>query len=142
MSLSVATTWQVTFDQLQPAARTLLEMLAWLAPDPLPHGLLEHAETEAQVRGASGVTEADVEEALAELRRYSLLSRPDADAPAQCRARASPRATDHPRPAVRRTAADDAGGGAGGGKCLHAHRRLGMSARGPPSNHRVRTWPE
>ena len=34
VSLSVATTWQVTFDQLQPAARTLLEMLAWLAPDP------------------------------------------------------------------------------------------------------------
>lgn len=81
MSLSVATTWQVTFAQLQPATWTLLEMLAWLAPDPLPLGLIEHPETAAQLRRASGVTAADVEEALAELRRYSLLSRPDETQP-------------------------------------------------------------
>ncbi|MBC8115813.1 MAG: ATP-binding protein, partial [Candidatus Saccharimonas sp.] len=77
VSISVATTWQTTFDQLTPAARTLLELFSWLAPDPLPRGLLEHAELQTQLQSASGQPKADVEQARAELRRYSLLSRTD-----------------------------------------------------------------
>ncbi len=73
VSLSVATAWQTTFDQLSPPARSLLEMLAWLAPDPIPEGLLRHAEAERQLRGLAGDPQAEVETALAELRRYSLL---------------------------------------------------------------------
>jgi tetratricopeptide (TPR) repeat protein len=76
-SLSVATTWQTTFDILKPGARALLEMLSWLAPDPIPQGLLAAPETESQLRALSGDPQADVETALAELRRYSLLSRSD-----------------------------------------------------------------
>ncbi|MEK6259418.1 MAG: tetratricopeptide repeat protein, partial [Planctomycetota bacterium] len=77
VSLSVATTWQTTFDQLTPAARTLLEMLSWLAPDPLPRGLLEHAALQTQLQSASGQPDAEVEQARSELRRYSLLGRTD-----------------------------------------------------------------
>ncbi|MBC8117074.1 MAG: tetratricopeptide repeat protein, partial [Candidatus Saccharimonas sp.] len=73
-SLSVATTWLTTFRELTPAARTLLEMLAWLAPDPIPRGLFDHLQLQTELRTASGVPEADVEEALAELRDYSLIS--------------------------------------------------------------------
>jgi hypothetical protein len=38
---SVETTWQTSFDQLSPAAITLLNRLSWLAPDPIPKSLLE-----------------------------------------------------------------------------------------------------
>jgi DNA-binding SARP family transcriptional activator len=33
---TVATTWQLTFDQLTPLARALLNLLAWYAPDTIP----------------------------------------------------------------------------------------------------------
>jgi DNA-binding SARP family transcriptional activator len=33
---TVATTWQLAFDQLTPLARTLLNLLAWYAPDAIP----------------------------------------------------------------------------------------------------------
>jgi DNA-binding SARP family transcriptional activator len=33
---TVATTWQLTFDQLSPAARAVLNLLAWYAPDTIP----------------------------------------------------------------------------------------------------------
>ncbi|MGH3754047.1 MAG: BTAD domain-containing putative transcriptional regulator [Pseudonocardiaceae bacterium] len=33
---TVATTWQLTFDQLTPLARALLSLLAWYAPDTIP----------------------------------------------------------------------------------------------------------
>jgi len=77
VSLSVATTWQTTFDRLTPAARGLLQMLSWLAPDPLPRLLFETPVCEEQLRLVSGDPAADVEAALAELRRYSLLQRPE-----------------------------------------------------------------
>jgi hypothetical protein len=38
---SVATTWQTTFDQLTQSERTLLNILAWFAPEPVPVSLLE-----------------------------------------------------------------------------------------------------
>jgi hypothetical protein len=34
VSLSVATTWQTTFDQLTPSARKLLQVLSWLSSEP------------------------------------------------------------------------------------------------------------
>ncbi len=78
-SLSVATTWLTTFRELTPAARTLLEMLAFLAPDPIPRGLFDHPQLQTELRTASGVPEADVELALAELRQYSLLTHTEDD---------------------------------------------------------------
>lgn len=74
VSLSVATTWQTTVDQLRPGARTLLEMVCWLASDPLPMGLFEHDAMTAAF-DALGAADDDLEESLAELRSYSLLSR-------------------------------------------------------------------
>lgn len=38
---SVAITWQTSFDQLSGKAKNLLNMLAWLAPDPIPKSLLD-----------------------------------------------------------------------------------------------------
>ena len=49
VSLSVATTWLTTFRELPPASQTLLQMLSWLAPDPIPRGLLDHPEMEKQL---------------------------------------------------------------------------------------------
>ena len=39
--MSVAVTWQTSFDGLNERARQLLRMLAWFAPDPIPESLLE-----------------------------------------------------------------------------------------------------
>ena len=95
VSLSIATTWLTTFQQLPPASRRLLEMLSWLAPDPIPHGLMDHPELERQLQLVSGtalaagssderggepaasagpLTEVDIEHALIPLRRDSLLA--------------------------------------------------------------------
>jgi tetratricopeptide (TPR) repeat protein len=68
VSLSIATTWQTTTDQLSPPARELLHLLCWLAPDPLPQTLLDAVEKQGALPG-------DVEEAAAELRGFSLLQR-------------------------------------------------------------------
>ena len=38
--LSVAVTWQTSFDQLTVAGRELLNLLAWFAPEPIPETLL------------------------------------------------------------------------------------------------------
>lgn len=38
--MSVAVTWQTSFDQLNQPARELLYKLAWFAPDPIPENLL------------------------------------------------------------------------------------------------------
>jgi len=38
---SVAITWQTSFDQLSTNAKTLLNRLAWFAPDPIPKTILE-----------------------------------------------------------------------------------------------------
>jgi tetratricopeptide (TPR) repeat protein len=62
--LSVAVTWQTSFDQLSTDARTLLNILAWLAPAPIPITLLDIA--------VPGIETLEVEEALGELARYSL----------------------------------------------------------------------
>ncbi|MBL7733015.1 MAG: tetratricopeptide repeat protein [Chitinophagaceae bacterium] len=61
---SVAITWQTSFDQLSPAATTLLNRLAWLAPDPIPKKLLEVAIPDTEPIDAVAARE--------ELKKYSL----------------------------------------------------------------------
>jgi hypothetical protein len=67
VSLSIATTWQTSMDQLSPDARRLLEMLSWLSPDPLPRTIFQGIEK------AGGLT--DTEPLVIELRSFSLLQR-------------------------------------------------------------------
>ncbi|MGB9006559.1 MAG: DUF4062 domain-containing protein, partial [Candidatus Aminicenantales bacterium] len=55
---SVATTWNTTIDQLSPAARSLLSLLSWLTPDPIPRNLKPEGE---------------LHEALVELSNYSFV---------------------------------------------------------------------
>jgi tetratricopeptide (TPR) repeat protein len=64
---SVAVTWQTSVNQLSAKAKTLLDRLAWLAPDPIPGSLLDVKATEEDTGDWYG--------ALAELAGYSLVSR-------------------------------------------------------------------
>jgi len=64
--MSVAVTWQTSFDSLSEPARELLRILAWFAPDPIPESLLDEAEPTPDAR-----------EALADLEAYSLVTRAD-----------------------------------------------------------------
>jgi len=70
---SMAVTWEATREQLSPAARALLETLAWFAPDPIPEWVLLGEAAQPVV--AEALAGADVALALAELERYSLLRR-------------------------------------------------------------------
>jgi tetratricopeptide (TPR) repeat protein len=75
VSLSVATTWRTTVDDLSVAARGVLRMFSWLAPEGIPLAMVEHDAMTAQLRALAGDDACDTEEALAELRAFSLLSR-------------------------------------------------------------------
>ena len=44
---SVAVTWQTTLDQLAPDQVVLLNVLAWLAPEPIPLAVLSHLSVES-----------------------------------------------------------------------------------------------
>ena len=59
---SVATTWQTTIEELSQSERKLLNILAWLAPEPIPLSLLE----------GNIVDGADARDALAGLASWSL----------------------------------------------------------------------
>jgi len=61
---SVAITWETTFAQLTTPERRLLEVLSWLAPEPIPLFLFEAAPLAEAI--------ADSREALAGLAAYSL----------------------------------------------------------------------
>ena len=65
---AVAETWQASVDQLTPAARDLLQRLAFLAPEPVPESLLD-----VPVPGAT--TADDPHAALDDLTKYSLATR-------------------------------------------------------------------
>jgi tetratricopeptide (TPR) repeat protein len=76
--VSVAVTWQTSFDQLSEPARDLLRLLAWLAPNPIPEFLLE---TEAPGIGEGvPITTQAMRAVLVELKKYSLATR-DSNAP-------------------------------------------------------------
>lgn len=74
--MSVAVTWQTSFDRLSEPARWLLRILAWVAPDPIPEWLLE-AGGGPFVPEKEGGTPADAREALADLEAHSLVTRAD-----------------------------------------------------------------
>jgi len=74
--LSIAVTWDTSFEQLDWAASDLLNLLCWLAPEPVPRALT--AGVKLQVRQQSAANEmpaedGDVEEALAKLAGFSML---------------------------------------------------------------------
>jgi tetratricopeptide (TPR) repeat protein len=78
---SVAVTLKTTMDQLSPDGLRLLNILAWLAPDPIPRALLSDRGGPFAAESAEGIPKeawpAAVERAqaaLAELARFSLAS--------------------------------------------------------------------
>jgi len=87
--LSIVVTWDTSFEQLNWAARDLLNLLCWLAPEPVPRALTVGVRlrkqnaarwliptTTAALRLVIDETpgdEGDVEEALAELAGFSML---------------------------------------------------------------------
>jgi hypothetical protein len=71
---SIAVTWDTSFEQLSRTARYLLNLLCWLAPDPVPRALIACAKLAKQNAGHETPAEdGDVEEALAELASFSML---------------------------------------------------------------------
>ncbi len=67
---SVATTWLTSFEQLAPASQAFLNLLSWLAPDPIPRFLLKPlAEKKLQPDPLTGT---DPYKALGELIHFSL----------------------------------------------------------------------
>lgn len=64
---SVATTWQTSFAQLTDDGRGLLNVLCWLAPDPIPLSMIEKLST------IDDEPPIDIETGIADLAEYSLL---------------------------------------------------------------------
>ncbi len=75
--LSVAITWQTSFDQLTAGGRELLNLLAWFCTDPIPESLLAAGGGPwGDVAPAEGADASpDPHEALADLEAYSLVTR-------------------------------------------------------------------
>src|SRR5262249_5192762 len=70
---SMAVTWETTWSQLAPASRVLLRILSLYAPDPIPEGVLAGDRSRPPAAGALGGAALDL--ALADLDRYSMISR-------------------------------------------------------------------
>ena len=84
---SIAVTWQTTLDELSDDERTLLNVLAWFSPDPLPVSVLSaisaslrSKEEDGNAENAEGAEKSDepwdqdrVESALAVLSDFSLI---------------------------------------------------------------------
>ena len=64
---SVATTWQTSFDRLTQDGRGLLNVLCWLAPDPIPRTMID------KLSSTEDEQPIDVETGVADLAEYSLL---------------------------------------------------------------------
>ncbi|MBL3588709.1 MAG: hypothetical protein JMN24_02815 [gamma proteobacterium endosymbiont of Lamellibrachia anaximandri] len=72
---SLAVTWETSFEQISPAARALLNLFCWFAPDPMPREPIEaafDAETLAPLLNEAEPA-ADLEDLLDELEGLSLL---------------------------------------------------------------------
>jgi tetratricopeptide (TPR) repeat protein len=63
---SVATTWQTSIDELGPDGRQLLNILCWLAADPIPRDMIDKLSKQPDEPAI------DVEAALADITTYSL----------------------------------------------------------------------
>ncbi len=72
---SIALTWQPSFDRLGPSARTMLHLVAFLAPDGIPRFLFAGEAVEKVLVAA--VAEFDLSEAVRELSEYSFLQTTD-----------------------------------------------------------------
>lgn len=77
---SLAITWQKTFRQLAPTAQALLRVIAHLAPDPIPLGMLESQaqlihEAAWRMGGTEETAPRPLRDDLAELTALSLISR-------------------------------------------------------------------
>jgi tetratricopeptide (TPR) repeat protein len=77
---SVAVTWYASFEQLDFPARTLLHLLSWMAPEPIPRAFIERRKVLAwlsirpdQKAAAPVVSPGALEEAVAQLANYSLI---------------------------------------------------------------------
>ncbi len=71
---TVATTWEIAFQRLPPEAAALLNLSAFLAPDAIPRELVvEGAEGLPEPLAATAADPLALGEAVASLRRYSLL---------------------------------------------------------------------
>ncbi len=70
---SVAVTWETSFEQLTDNTRELMRILAWFAPDPIPTSILKVPVP--QVNNQIEISADTLEEAEAQLKRYSLVSR-------------------------------------------------------------------
>ncbi len=71
--MSVAVTWETSFEQLSDDARELLRILSWFAPDPIPNSLLEVPIPD--IEALPSTSPATLEAAAAQLNRYSLITR-------------------------------------------------------------------
>jgi hypothetical protein len=74
--LSMAVTWETSFEQLAWAARDLLNLLCWLAPESVPRALTAGVKLQGRKQSAANempAEDGDVEEALAELAGFSML---------------------------------------------------------------------
>src|SRR2546421_11112811 len=76
---TVATTWSLSFQQVEqanPAAAELLRLCAFLAPDGIPEELLSQSTADlGEVLGPAAADEYLLNEAIEVLRRYSLVRR-------------------------------------------------------------------
>jgi len=74
--LSMAVTWNTTFEELDWAARELLNLLCWLAPEPVPRALTAGVKLQWRKQNAADETPTkggDLEDALAALGGFSML---------------------------------------------------------------------
>jgi hypothetical protein len=70
---SVAVTWQTTLDQLSPTAAAILDVVAWLAPEPIPMHVFDAGDAD-DAKTLEGWPPADVRrDALAELVDFSMV---------------------------------------------------------------------
>ena len=72
---SVATTWRVTVESLGPLAQNILRLMAWYASTPIPEKLLHSKEEPEWTPADDLLTRTAIDDALAELARYSLIRR-------------------------------------------------------------------
>ncbi len=73
---SVAATLSLAFDRLSPAARALLGLCAWAAPEPLPESVLTaHPDALAPPLAAAAADPLDWDDTVAELIGYALMQR-------------------------------------------------------------------
>lgn len=74
---TVATTWEISFKQVRqasPAAAGMISLIAYLAPEQIPLGILKAgAEYLPQTLAAAARNSVQLDEAVAALRRYSLV---------------------------------------------------------------------